>query len=132
MTENLYYGGVLVGNGAFNTSDRRLKSDIQAYDSGMDVVRAMNTVSFRYLNDASATTHYGVIAQELQQIDPALVNSFVNPETGGDFLAVNVPSVVFLMADALQEADAKNAELEARLDAMEAMLQQVLGINLPK
>ena len=69
--------------------------------------------------------HYGVIAQELQAIDPELVGSFYSPEDNMDYLTVNVQSMTYVLANAIQQLDAENARMTAVLLDSEARITRL-------
>ncbi|MGJ8723555.1 MAG: tail fiber domain-containing protein [Roseibacillus sp.] len=110
-------------------SDRRLKKDIQPYQSSLEKIRRVNTVSFRYklnpeLGFHSEKTEVGVIAQELQPIFP---NAVFEDESG--FLSVNPSEIKWASVNAIQELADKNDELAEenkeltnRLNALEQQL----------
>ena len=65
---------VLGGN--FNViSSRRFKDEIKALDKGSEVIYALKPVSFRYKadKDPTRTLRAGLIAEEVQKVDPDLV-----------------------------------------------------------
>ena len=128
VTENVYYGGVLVGNGAFNTSDARLKTGIVPFARGLDIARQMEAYQFQYRDDPNNLQHYGVLAQELMSIDPTLVQEF--DRGAKSFLAVNLPSVVFLLADAVKQLDQlqqdQQLEFQQNLESRDALLSELI------
>jgi len=67
--QNLYINS----NGFVTTqsSDERLKSNIQPISSGLKFIEALNPVTFTWKN--KGINDIGFIAQEIQQIDPKLV-----------------------------------------------------------
>ncbi|MGB1155795.1 MAG: tail fiber domain-containing protein [Alphaproteobacteria bacterium] len=133
-TGNVYAGDQFLASNFFQTSDRRLKTDIAGYNGGLDALRQMRTVSFRYTGEGLPSNrerlHYGVIAQEVAQIDEALVGSFTSPEDGVDYLTVNVQSMTYVLANAVQQLDAENAMLKAKLEETEARLARLEELAL--
>jgi hypothetical protein len=135
IVETLLHGNVginvsdpqaaLVVNGnALNTtgvwgvySDERLKTDIEEYAGGLDVVRQLNPVTFRYngLEGLSSTeTHVGLIAQSVEEVAPYMVEH----RRGHDLEDVRVMSpqaLPYLLINAIQELEAKVADLERQL-----------------
>jgi hypothetical protein len=66
------------GGGSWtNSSDRRLKQNINDYGDGLDEVMRIRPVTFHY-NDLSGydtdPEYVGVIAQELQEVAPYMVS----------------------------------------------------------
>jgi|GEM_PF-4228420 len=97
------------------TSDRRMKTDIASLDgrSALDRIMKLKPVSFRW--KTSHLPDMGVIAQDLQQIFPDLV--ITNPD---GMLSVRSMSLISPVIAALQELEARNRALEAKVKALEA------------
>ncbi|MDD2773838.1 MAG: tail fiber domain-containing protein, partial [Elusimicrobiales bacterium] len=97
------------------TSDRRMKTDIAPLDgrSALDKVMKLKPVSFRW--KTSHLPDMGVIAQDLQQVFPDLV--ITNPD---GMLSVRSMSLISPVIAALQELEARNRALEAKVKALEA------------
>ena len=76
VTTGLAAIGVLVdGNGQLGTisSTRRVKHDIQDMDADSAHIHNLRPVTFVYNGDASETRQYGLIAEEVDQVFPAIV-----------------------------------------------------------
>jgi len=54
-------------------SSRRYKHDIQPMDKASEVILALKPVSFKFNSDWKATTQYGLIAEEVAEVNPQLV-----------------------------------------------------------
>ena len=54
-------------------SSRRVKHDIKPMDNASDVILALKPVSFKYNHDKKGTPCFGLIAEEVAQVDPDLV-----------------------------------------------------------
>jgi len=59
--------------GVFNTSSRRFKHDIQPMDKASETLYRLKPVTFKLNSDWKATTQYGLIAEEVAEVDPQLV-----------------------------------------------------------
>jgi Chaperone of endosialidase len=59
--------------GVFNTSSRRFKHDIQPMDKASETLYRLKPVTFKFNSDWKATTQYGLIAEEVAEVDPQLV-----------------------------------------------------------
>jgi len=98
-------------------SDARLKSDIADYDAGLDVVKQLNPVTFHYNGlEGLATdeTQIGLVAQDVEQVAPYMVSR----RSGNDLADVRVMSpqaLPYLLINAIQELEAKVADLERQL-----------------
>jgi hypothetical protein len=62
-------------NGKVGTpgSSRRFKEDIKSMDKASDVILALKPVTFHYKNDAKHCPRFGLIAEQVAEIDPSLV-----------------------------------------------------------
>jgi hypothetical protein len=58
--------------GIFNSS-RRFKHDIQPMDKASEAILALKPVSFKFNSDWKDTTQYGLIAEEVAEVNPELV-----------------------------------------------------------
>ncbi|HUQ05382.1 MAG TPA: tail fiber domain-containing protein [Kofleriaceae bacterium] len=104
-------------SGLAQRSDRRLKDDIRPDENGLAKVRALRPVTFAWKNrPAGATTdkrEHGFIAQEVQQVIPELV-----AQTPDGMLSVETTAMIPILAQAVKELDAQNAQLRAELDEL--------------
>jgi len=109
-------------------SDSRLKQDIKDYNDGLEQLRKVRPVTFRY-NDKTEynteTTYVGIIAQDLQKIAPYMVND------KEEYLAIDGSAFKYMLINAVQEQDQtiqdqqkEIDELKARLDRIEALLKK--------
>jgi hypothetical protein len=58
--------------GIFNSS-RRFKHDIKPMDKASEVILALKPVSFKFNSDWKDTTQYGLVAEEVAEVNPELV-----------------------------------------------------------
>lgn len=104
------------GNASFSgqvtaSSDRRLKTDIRPIDNALELVCSMN--GYMYTKD-ELENQVGVVAQELEEILPAMVY------TGVDDMqtkSVNYGNLVAVLIEAIKEQQQKIQQLEARIDS---------------
>ena len=63
------------GNGQLGVtlSSRRFKKDIKPMDRTSETILALKPVTFHYQNDATITPQFGLIAEEVSEVDPNLV-----------------------------------------------------------
>jgi hypothetical protein len=99
------------GNGQLGTvsSSAQYKHDIEDMGSSSDAVMQLRPVTFVYNADESGTTQYGLIAEEVDQVFPAIVAHDANgqPET------VQYHVLPVLVLNELQKLAARVAALEA-------------------
>ena len=119
-------GNVTNTNGSYGTiSDAKMKTDIVDAGSQWADIKAVRFRKFKMKDDPSGITQLGVVAQELEQTSPGLVDEHADRDAEGNDLGTTTKSVktsVLLMkaAVALQEAMTRIEELEAKVAALEA------------
>ena len=87
-------------------SDERLKENVQTIENALDKVSQMRGVTYNYkseLNDGQRGT--GVIAQEMQQVMPEVVEE-------GQYLSVAYGNLVGVLIEAVKELQAEIKELK--------------------
>ena len=102
--------GVRSSYGFYDTSDIRLKSNIQ----DIELKDKINLYEF----DKQGKHSYGVIAQEVEQLYPSVVSTDEN-----GYKTVNYNEVLSIKC---AELEAENKELKARLDRLEALVNSLL------
>ena len=136
-TGAVYIGGAAYkpGGGSWaSTSDKRVKRDIKPFVSGLAVLEKLQPVSFTY-NGLARTVDgqqgIGFIAQDVMDIVPYMVQTQqikFNPDDQEltDVYFLDPSALPFLNLNAIKEMnervkslEAKNAELEQRLKALE-------------
>ena len=55
------------------SSSRRFKKDIQPMDETSEAILALKPVTFHYKNDAKNTSQFGLVAEEVAEVNPDLV-----------------------------------------------------------
>lgn len=111
-------------DGVYGTlSDANLKQDIIDAPSQWDDLKAVQFRKYRMKSDVAASPNapylLGVIAQEIEQVSPGLVEDYAN-EDGTTTKAVKSSILLMKAAVALQEAMERIEQLEARVAALEA------------
>ncbi|MGD1848751.1 MAG: tail fiber domain-containing protein, partial [Salibacteraceae bacterium] len=126
------FGSALASGGSFVNSDARFKQNIQPIGNAMDLISklegttySMNVAEFpeRNFNEG---THFGFIAQNLQEVMPEVVMA---DEDG--YLAVNYDAVVPVLVEGIKEqqvrleaAETENVELNNQVDEFESGVSQ--------
>ena len=106
-------------------SDQRLKQDIVDAASQWDDIKALKVRKYRFKSDPEAPLQIGVVAQELEEISPGLVETTEDDISYGDDIEGGVKtvkySVLYMKAiKALQEAMARIETLETEVEALKA------------
>ena len=130
-TSSYHYAGItqsvalwyLYGNGTTSyTSDVRAKKNITtARDGYLEDLCDLRVVKYNwYTDDDDTPKEMGLIAQEVEQIFPSLVQDALHPTQDGEIRKVLKGSVfIFLLIKALQEANAKIDALADRVAQLE-------------
>ncbi len=121
----LYVNGAALSTGGWQNSDARFKKDVREIDSALDKVMDLHGVSFEW--DASSNPdkqfpqgrHYGVIAQEVEQVVPEVVMEGPQGEK-----AVSYTDLVPILIEAVKQLKAENDALKQRLEALDRKIEQ--------
>ena len=107
--DGYFLGTVNAGN--FNsTSDATLKTNVETLTGSLDAVKAMRGVSFDWIE--SGKSEVGVIAQEVEEVIPDLVNT---NEQG--IKSVKYGNIVAVLIEAIKEQQEQIDELKAQLNS---------------
>ena len=106
--------GVLYANGTIQSSDRRLKENIDDSDLGLEFINKIRPVSYTYINDKQdGKTKYGIIAQEVQEVLKEINNQdFAGIKDEDEYLGADYNQFVAPLIKAIQELTAKVETLE--------------------
>ena len=119
-------GNVTNTNGSYGTiSDVKMKTDIVDAGSQWADIKAIRFRKFKMKDDPEQIVQLGVVAQEVEQTSPGLVEEHQDRNEKGESLGTTTKSVktsVLLMkaAVALQEALTRIEQLEAKVAALES------------
>ena len=104
----LFAGKVQVNGALLAPSDARLKHAITPLFEGLDAVQALKPVSYIMNDDTSGATRYGLLAQDVLDVLPALVSS------GGEdgMLALNYLELIPVLVKGMQEQQAQIESLK--------------------
>ena len=98
IDKNVFCGGNVSAVEFFTTSDARLKMDVESIDQPLKLLDLMDPVKYKLNFRDDGITHYGVLAQDLQ--DQGL-GDLVH-ETG-DHLSVNYIDIIGILLASVQE-----------------------------
>jgi len=131
-------GNVTNANGSYGTiSDAKMKTDIVDAGSQWADIKAVRFRKFKMKDDPEQIVQLGVVAQELEQTSPGLVEEHADYEqveitdeegnvkkerqpTGTTTKSVKTSVLLMKAAVALQEAMARIEQLEAKVSALES------------
>jgi Chaperone of endosialidase len=110
------------------SSSRRFKKEINPMDQKSEAILALKPVTFRYKNDEANTPQFGLIAEDVAEVDADLV---VRDDTGKIYTvryeAVNAMLLNEFLKEhnLVQELKATIARQQRQIEAVTAGLQQV-------
>lgn len=113
---NINYTGDLT-----DTSDSRLKKDVQPFKEGLEKLLALDPVTFKFNGKAGTSDdnkiRIGLIAQDLQKVFPELIHPQsrkLNPEDEEEteVLTVDSKPLTFVLMNAIKELSARIDKLE--------------------
>jgi len=92
-------------------SSRRFKHNINRMDKSSEAILALKPVTFRYKNDSKGTPQFGLIAEEVAEVNPDLVVHDKN----GEILTVRYDQVNAMLLNEFLKEHRKNEEQEATI-----------------
>lgn len=102
------------------TSDARLKEQVRPYNEGLAPLLRIKPVYFHYNKESgydSSKEYIGVLAQELQQVAPYMVNTF--DRNSKEYLGVDNSAMVYMLINAVKEQQEQIEALKKRLSEVE-------------
>ncbi|MFN1836279.1 tail fiber domain-containing protein [Balneola sp. MJW-20] len=146
LNGNVFVNGDLNYSGALNnTSDRRLKKNIQPINNGLETIMKLNPTSYNFRGNGeynglklATGLHYGLIAQEVEEVLPSLVRDNVHTYTESmdmgsgpdaedktaiektmEYKTMNYVELVPFLIKAVQEQQAEIERLRKKLEGLE-------------
>ena len=101
-------------------SSERFKKDIAMMDKASDSILSLRPVTFHYRSDAKETPQFGLIAEEVAKVNPALVL----PDKEGKPYTVRYDAVNAMLLNEFLKEHRKVEELEAALRAVNERLAE--------
>ena len=121
---------VVSDNGQLGTaaSSERFKKDIATMETASEAILSLRPVTFHYKTDTKGTPQFGLIAEEVAKVNPALVL----PDKEGKPYTVRYDQVNAMLLNEFLKEHRKNEEQEAtithqqkQIDALTAGLQKL-------
>ena len=99
------------GNGQLGTisSSRRFKKEIKAMDQTSEAILALKPVTFHYKSDTKSTPQFGLIAEEVADVNPDLVVR----DAKGEIYTVRYDAVNAMLLNEFLKEHRKVQDLEA-------------------
>lgn len=95
-----------------NTSDERLKTNIQPLTNALNKVKQLRGVTYNWLENPSGDTRIGFIAQEVNNVVPEL--TFVNKNSEEQYMGVHYDNTVALLVEAVKELSTGSTLIETQ------------------
>ncbi|WP_340106230.1 tail fiber domain-containing protein [Rhodohalobacter sp. 8-1] len=116
------WSAVYAANGTIQTSDRRLKSNIEELDYGLQDILKLKPVGYTWTNennDAPGETeqHLGLLAQDVEKVISEVVKE---PKDDG-YLGMNYSELVPVLIQAIQEQQEHIQTLQQKLRQSESL-----------
>ncbi len=112
---SLTVNGSVSATNYITTSDRRLKEDIRTIDNALEKLLQLRGVQYHFKDHrAGGTDQVGVIAQDVEQLFPGLVQT-----TGAGFKGVAYGNLVGVLIEALREQQHELETLRQRITDLE-------------
>jgi hypothetical protein len=110
------------------SSSQRFKKEIKPMDKASDAILSLRPVTFHYKTDTKGTPQFGLIAEEVAKVNPALVI----PDKEGKPYSVRYDQVNAMLLNeflkehkTVQEQGAVIAHQQKQIEALTAGLQKV-------
>ena len=133
----LYVNGPIYGTSVANSSDARLKKDVETISGALDKVLKLRGVSFYWKNKTEmaeakgisadsieynydSKKHIGVIAQELEAEFPELVNT-----DDDGFKSVEYSNIAPILLEAVKELKAEKDALQTTVETQQQQIDEL-------
>jgi len=113
----------IYSNNSLNTSDRNLKNTIKVSDLGLSFVNKLNPVSYKFNDGADNRTHYGLIAQELEETiktEGKTLDDFAGIVESKGIYNLAYSELISPLIKAVQELTTEVETLKTKVEALKA------------
>src|SRR5205809_3000152 len=100
-------------------SSERFKKDISTMEKASEAVLSLRPVTFHYKTDTKGTPQFGLIAEEVAKVNPALVL----PDKEGKPYTVRYEAVNAMLLNEFLKAHRKNEQQEATIARLETQIE---------
>jgi hypothetical protein len=101
-------------------SSERFKKDISTMEKASEVILSLRPVTFHYKTDAQGTPQFGLIAEEVAKVNPALVL----PDKEGKPYTVRYDAVNAMLLNEFLKEHRKNEEQQKQINVLTAQLKE--------
>ena len=103
------------------SSSRRFKKEIQPMDKASEAILTLRPVTFQYKSDETGTLQFGLIAEEVAEVNPDLVVR----DKDGQVYTVRYDAVNAMLLNEFLKEHRKLKQLEKQVETLTAGLQKV-------
>jgi hypothetical protein len=103
------------------SSAKRFKSDIKPMDKTSEAILALKPVRFQYKSDSKGTPQFGLIAEEVEKVNPDLVVR----DRNGEIYSVRYDAVNAMLLNEFLKEHRKVEQMEKQIETLTAGLQKV-------
>lgn len=137
-TAKLQVGGDIKASDFITVSDKRLKTDIKDFDLGLDQIMRINPYTYFYNGKADISSdllHFGVLAQEFEEIVPEAVGDYLwekvdeqgNVVDSETYKQVQTEAIKYMLVNAVKEQQALIEEQDERINKLEDLVRDLLA-----
>jgi hypothetical protein len=109
-------------NGAINTSDARLKTNINEIRYGLESIMKLNPVSFSWIADEEGSEHLGLIAQDVENVVSEVIDIGSDPM---QTLGINYSGLIPVLIKGVQEQQQIIEEQKSEINELKARIVQI-------
>ena len=102
------------------SSSRRYKKEIKSMDTASEAILALKPVSFHYKSDNTQTPQFGLIAEDVAEVNPDLI---VRDESG-EIYTVRYDAVNAMLLNEFLKEHRKNEEQQKQINVLAAQLKE--------
>jgi hypothetical protein len=102
-------------------SSRRFKHDVQPMDKASEALLALKPVTFKYNIDKKGTAQFGLIAEEVAEVNPDLVSR----DKEGEITTVRYEQINAMLLNEFLKEHRKVEQMQKQIDALTAVVQKV-------
>jgi len=106
-----------------NLSDERLKTEIKDAPDCLDIINNLRVTTFKYKDqNINTKTNTGLIAQEVEKVDPSLIDlngwNEESPEGEEPYKSLHTTDLMFKMLKAMQEQQEQIEALQSEINTL--------------
>jgi hypothetical protein len=115
-------GNMTVAGDVTAFSDARVKENVRTIENALDKTLALRGVSYTRTDSDDTRTKIGVIAQEILEVIPEVVN-----QDNEGMYNVSYGNLTALLIEAVKELSEKNKKLEQKNEEFEVLLNSLIN-----